>query len=95
MDRAQPFKQMLYLNKMVFDNLYNSVVMFQDQMESMAGAAMTQAPWIPEDGRKAMGEWVNNYKRVREDFKKFVDEGFDRMESFLAFGQQAPESGPA
>lgn len=91
MEQTQVFKQMLDLNKMVFDNAYNSMVMFQDQLENMAGAALVKAPWIPEDGRKVMGEWMRNYKRVREDYKKIVDDGYQRMESFLTTGSRQSE----
>ncbi len=86
MEQNQVFKQMLQLNKLAFDNMYNSIVMFQEQMENMA--SMVQVPWIPEDGKKAMGEWIRNYKKMREDFKRAMDEGYQKMESYMGAGFQ-------
>lgn len=45
MEQTQIFRQMLQLNKLFFDNMFNSVVMFQEQMENMA--TMVPTPWIP------------------------------------------------
>ncbi len=83
MEQKQIFKQLVDFNKMAFDNTFNAVVMFQEQVEKVAGTMLVQTAWMPEDGRKAIDEWMKTYKRGREDFKKIMDEGFDRMGSFL------------
>ena len=88
MEQQKQFvKQIVEFNKMAFHNSFNAMTMFQEQMEKVANAMLGQAAWIPEDGKKALDEMVKNYKQGRQDFKKVVDDGFDRMDSFISGGQ--------
>lgn len=88
MEQQQIFKQMLEFNKLAFNNSFNAMTMFQEQMEKMANAMIGQSAWLPEEGRRAVDEWLKSYKRGREDFKKVVDQGFEKMESFFTPGVQ-------
>ena len=45
---------------------------------------MEQATWLPEEGKKAINDWTNAYKKGCEDFKKAVDENFKKVEDFFA-----------
>ncbi len=84
MDQKQILKQMIDFNKATFDNTFNAMVMLQEQAERAANTLMEQATWLPEDGKKAINEWVKAYKKGREDFKKVVDENFQKVESFFS-----------
>lgn len=44
---------------------------------------MNQATWLPEEGRKAIKDWVAAFKKGREDYKKAVDEAFKKVEEYL------------
>lgn len=92
MEQTQVFKQMLEFNKMAFDNTFQAITMFQEQMEKMTSAVLIQNAWLPEEGRKAIDEWMKNYKRGREDFKKAVDDGFDKMGSLFTGSKMQGES---
>ena len=76
-------KQIIEFNKTAFDNTFKAMVMLQDQMEAMAAMAIEQSTGIPDEGKKAIEEWVKNYKKGREEFKRAVDEGFRMLESVL------------
>ena len=76
-------KQMIDFQKTTFDNAFNAVAMFQGQTEKMADTMLDQAVWLPEEGRKAINEWVNAYKKGRENFKKAVDENFKKVEDIF------------
>ena len=84
MDQKEMFKQMLEFNKKSFDNTFNAMTLIQDQNERMVNTMLSQAAWLPEDGKKAIQEWINTYKSGREEFKKAVDEGFKKVEEFFA-----------
>jgi hypothetical protein len=84
MDSAKIAKQMIDFQKTTFDNTFNAMVMLQEQTESMAGALLEQATWMPAEGKKAIDDWVKAYKKGREDFKKTVDENFKKVEDFFA-----------
>jgi hypothetical protein len=84
MDQKKLFKQMLDFNKSAFENSFNAMVMLQDQAERAASTILDQATWLPEEGRKAIEDWVGAYKTGREDFKKMIDESYTRVESYFA-----------
>ncbi len=84
MDAAKITKQMIDFQKTTFDNTFSAMIMLQDQAERMAGTLLEQATWLPEEGRKAIRDWVDAYKNGREEFKKNVDESFKKVEDFFA-----------
>ncbi len=83
MDQKKMLKQMIDFNKAAFDNTFNAMVMLQEQTERMSNTLLDQATWLPEEGKKAISEWVKAYKGGREKFKKGVDENFKKVEDFF------------
>jgi len=84
MDSSKIAKQMIDFQKTTFDNTFNAMVLLQGQAETMANTILDQATWMPEEGRKAINDWVNAYKKGREEFKKVVDENFKKVEDFFS-----------
>ena len=83
MDQKQVLKQMIDFNKAAFNNTFSAFEMLQDQAESMSNTLLTQATWLPQEGKKAIEELVKNCKTGRETFKKTVDESFKKVEEFF------------
>jgi len=83
MDQKQVFKQMVEFNKGAFTNAFNAMVMVQDQNETLANTLLNQAEWLPEEGKKAIKDWVEAFKTGRETYKKTVDEAFKKVEEYL------------
>lgn len=83
MDQKQIFKQMMEFNKGAFNNAFNAMVMIQDQTETLANTMLNQATWVPEEGKKAIKEWVDTFKKGREEYKKAVDEAIKKVEEFF------------
>jgi len=84
MDQKMLFKQMIDFNKSAFENSFNAMVMLQEQAERAANTILDQATWLPEDGRKAIQDWADSYKKGRDDFKKLIDENYSRVEAYFA-----------
>jgi predicted aminopeptidase len=84
MDNTQILKQMLDFQKTTFDNAFSAMVMMQGQSEQMVNGLLDQATWLPEEGRKAVAEWVATCNKGRDDYKGLVDESFKKVESFFA-----------
>lgn len=82
-DQKQIFKQMMNFNKGAFNNAYNAMIMVQDQTETLANSMLNQASWLPEEGKKALNDWVDAFKKGREAYKKTVDDAFAKVEEFL------------
>jgi len=84
MEQQKIFKQMIDFQKATFDNTFNAMTMLQEQAERMSSMFLGQTTGLPEEGKKVIGEWVDAYKKGREDFKKSVDESFKKVEDFFA-----------
>ena len=84
MDLKKMTKQMIDFQKATFDNTFNAMTMLQEQAERMANMFLNQTQEIPEEGRKAINEWVKAYKKGNEDFKKSTDDSFKKVEDFFA-----------
>jgi len=83
MDQGKIAKQMIDFHKATFDNTFNAMSILQEQTERMVGMFLDQSPWVPEEGRKAINDWVNTYKKGRADFKKTVDDSFKKVDDFF------------
>jgi polyhydroxyalkanoate synthesis regulator phasin len=83
MEPLKMAKQMIDFQKATFDNTFNAMVLLQEQTERMVQTMMEQATFIPEEGRKILGEWVQTYKKGREEFKKAVDDSFGKVEAYF------------
>lgn len=84
MDQKQIVKQMMEFNKTAFDNAFNAIVMIQDQAEKMVSDTMEKTTWFPEEGKKAIRELANSYKKAREDFKTASDENYKKIGDYFA-----------
>lgn len=84
MEQMAIVKQMIDFNKATFDNSFSAMVLVQEQTEKMVSTFIEQTPWLPEEGKKAIREWIKAYKKGRDDFKKYVDESFKQVEDFFA-----------
>jgi polyhydroxyalkanoate synthesis regulator phasin len=84
MEPLKMAKQMIDFNKATFDNTFNAMVLLQEQTERMVGTLMEQATFLPEEGRKMLSEWLQSFKKGREEFKKTVDESFGKVEAYFA-----------
>jgi hypothetical protein len=84
METEKIANQMISFQRTLFDSSFNAVKMAQDQTEKMTNSFMDKLSWIPEDGKKAVNDSADFYKKARDDFKKSVDDGFTKMEEMFA-----------
>lgn len=81
----QMAKQMLDFQKSTFENTFNTINVFQEQSERMFDAFLDQqGSMMPEESKKAIKEWLNMCKKARDDYKKMIDDGFKKVESYVA-----------
>jgi hypothetical protein len=84
MDTNTLVMQMINLQKSSFDNGYETIITLQDQTEKIVNAFLDQATWIPSESRSAMNEWTNAYKKGRDDLRKLVDDGYNKIEGYVS-----------
>jgi 3-oxoacyl-ACP reductase-like protein len=84
MEQFNAIKQMVQFNKNAIDKGYNAMEMLREQNEKMTNSILEQASWMPEEGKKAVNEWVQLYKKGCDDFKKTVDQSYKNVENLFA-----------
>lgn len=95
MDQKQIAKQMMEFNKTAFDNTFRAMTALQDQTEKLVLGFLEKATWFPGEGKKAVTEWVNAYKKGREDFKVTADNNYKKVADYFAKveKEEAPKAG--
>ena len=88
MDPKQMMKQMFDFNKTAVEKTFSAMTVMQDQTDKMFGLWLDQNKWFPEEGKKAVAEWVKTCKNGREEFKAKIDEGYKKMEEYLGASEK-------
>ena len=83
MDPKKIAKQMIQFNKTAFDNSFKAMTMVYEQNEKMAESFLSQANWMPEEGRKAIKEWIASYRTGCDNLKTLVDDNYAKVESYF------------
>ena len=84
MDQKQIAKQMIEFNKTAFDNSFNAMTTLQDQTEKLILNFLEKAPWIPEEGKKAINTWIAGYKKGHDDFKAAADDNYRKVFEYFS-----------
>jgi F0F1-type ATP synthase delta subunit len=83
MDQKHLFKQIIDFQKTTFDNSFKALATLQEQGETMINASLNQAEWLPAEGKKAITEWLEAYKKARTEFKNTVDNNYKKVQEFF------------
>jgi hypothetical protein len=88
MDQKGFVKQWIDFQKTTLDNSFTAMKMVQEQTEKMAKTFIDQASWIPEDGKKILNQWVDAYKKGHEDFKKALEDSFQKVDDYFGAAEK-------
>jgi hypothetical protein len=84
MEQFNAIKQMVQFNKNAFYQGYSAMDMLRKQNEKMTNSFLDQATWLPEEGKKAVNEWMQLYKKGCNDFKRTADQNYKDVEKLFA-----------
>jgi hypothetical protein len=84
MDQKLIIKQMIQFNKTSIDSSFKAMSMVYEQNEKMVGVFLEQATGLPEEGKKAIKDWMVTYKSGSENFKSLLDDSYAKVESFFS-----------
>jgi len=73
-------KQMIDLQRASSDGMIKSLIMIWEQ----TGTLLEGASWFPEEGRKALKQWVDINKKACEGLKSALDSGYSNLEKFFS-----------
>ncbi len=84
MDQKQLIKQIIEFNQTTFNNVFNAIVLLQDQFERAANTTLDQIAGLPAENRQAIENWADVFKNSRNNFKLQIDNGFEQAHKLLA-----------
>lgn len=74
---------MINFNKIAFDNSFTAMDIVCEQNEKMMDNFLNQATWLPEEGEKAISDWMAAYHNGFSDLKKLVDDNYAKVEAYF------------
>jgi hypothetical protein len=77
-------KQIIELNQRLINNIFDAMVLINDQLESLANGVLDLTPGLPAEGRRAIENWSEAFKEGRKSSKQQIDNGFEQAEKLLA-----------
>jgi hypothetical protein len=83
MEQKHAFKQMIDFNRGLFEKSFSALVIWQDQVERATRALREQASWVPNETQVIMDEWMDAYKKGRDDFRKNVVDSFEKAADYM------------
>jgi polyhydroxyalkanoate synthesis regulator phasin len=83
MDNKEIVKQMIDVHKKSFDNCFSTMVNLQNQAEKIMTTFVDLTPGMTDEGKKVMEQLNSMYKKNRDEFKKAVDDGYEKVEAFF------------
>lgn len=84
MSQTAMARQMIETTKAAFDTSFRGMALLQEQAERAAESFLSQAPWLPEEGTKAVRDWIELCRQGRTSYKEAVDSGYTNVMEFLA-----------
>jgi hypothetical protein len=72
-------KQVIDMQKASFDGMINSLISMWDQ----TGGVFESAAWLPEEGKKALKQWVDVNRKACENLKSVIDNGYANLDKIL------------
>ena len=77
------FKQMVVFNKTAFDNSFSVISALQEQAERTLNRYLERATGFPEEGKKAINEWIDVCSKGSRDFQIAVQASFRNVDGIF------------
>jgi len=76
-------RRLVEFQKAIIEGTIDGVVAFQDQQEQFITKALDRSSVIPEEGKDLVTEWIDTFKKNRDDLKVTIDKSFDLVDTYL------------
>ena len=84
MKQEQALRQMMQTNKMVLDQNYTIMMSAYEQNKLLLNLILNQTPDLTAEGKKAITDWLETYRKGSEEIKKMVDIGYQMVEKYMS-----------
>jgi len=73
-------KQMIEIQRASVEGTIDGMIKMWEQSELLFEAAV----WLPEEGKKALRQWVGINRKACEDLRNAIAGGYSNLEKFFA-----------
>jgi hypothetical protein len=73
-------KQIIDVNKAIFDSTFDTIIALQDHSEKMLGFLLESVSLFPDEGKKVITQWMEAGKKGKEDLRESVGDIFNPIE---------------
>jgi hypothetical protein len=80
---SQLAQQMIDFQKFSFLSCYDAAAAMQDQATSAMDLMLTQAAWVPSEGRQAISAWMDTCQQERDRLKAYVEKSYTSLDIFF------------
>jgi hypothetical protein len=91
MDAASIAKEFIGLQKQSFNNLIDTMIIFQDQAEK-TNRLLTSQMGVSEKGQDFVQQWRTTFKQMQDSYRELINESFTKMEGYFANCEQKKPS---
>ena len=89
---SQLAQQMIDFQKCSFFSCYDAAAAMQNQATSTLDLMLTQAAWVPSEGRQAISTWMDTCQQERDRLKAYVEKSYTNLGMFFT---DKPAAAPA
>jgi uncharacterized protein YbgA (DUF1722 family) len=84
MKQEQTLRQIMRTNKMVLDQNYTIMMSAYEQNKLLLNLMLNQSPDISTEGKRAIADWLETYRKGSEELKKMIDIGYQMVEKYVS-----------
>jgi polyhydroxyalkanoate synthesis regulator phasin len=94
MQAREMTQQVIELQKHMVDNWDEALALVENQAEASVNWMIDTATWMPEEGRKAVAQWMTIAKEERGRLKAQLDQGLSTVEQIFAPAEKTAPATP-
>jgi polyhydroxyalkanoate synthesis regulator phasin len=83
MNTTKITQEMIAFHKIAYDNSMSRMNTLHEQTEKLINKFWQKSPMFPEEGKKAISDWMTAYKNGYENYKISMDEHFQKVENYF------------
>lgn len=92
---SQFTQQMIDLQKTSFLSLYKAATSVQKQASSTMDLVLNQLPWIPNESRQVISDWLGTCQQEGDRFKAYIEKSFSNLGMYFSPEAVAKTTQPA
>jgi len=76
-------QQMSGAYKSAMESGFQTMTMLQENTEKIVGLSLEKSPWVPEESKKFVADWMAACKKGSADLKTAADEHYRKLEAYV------------